>query len=435
MSEFEAPHAEIHTAHALGHADGSTRRDFLYLTAAAIGAVGAAGAGWAFVDSMNPSGDVLALSSIEVDLAPIAKAQAITVSWRGKPVFIRSRTDKEIAEAQNVDLATLPDPEADKDRVQKPQWLIVVGICTHLGCVPAGPENNRPARRVRRLPLPLPRLAIRYLGAHPQRPGAEKPGRAGLQIHVRYQDQDRLSHVTAPTDSALHHKANFKNPAINWVDQRLPVFSFLVKEYGVYPTPRNFNYLYSFGALALFMLVVMIASRRGAGDGIHAQHRLRFRFGRAHHARRQLRLAAALYPRQRRVDVLHRRLYPHVPRACITGRTRSRASCCGCSASSIFLLMMATAFMGYTLPWGQMSFWGATVITNLFSAIPCGRRRDHHLAVGRLCRRQSDAEPVLRAALPDAVRDLRLRLPACLGAAHRGVEQSAWGSSPKATRT
>ncbi len=123
---------------------GATRRDFLYLTAAAIGAVGAAGAGWAFVDSMNPSADVLALSSIDVDLAPIAKGQAITVSWRGKPVFVRSRTDKEIQEAQSVDLSSLPDPEADKDRVKKPEWLIVVGICTHLGCIPLGQKTTDP---------------------------------------------------------------------------------------------------------------------------------------------------------------------------------------------------------------------------------------------------------------------------------------------------
>ena len=121
---------------------GATRRDFLYLTAAAIGAVGAAGVGWAFVDSMNPSADTLALSSIEVDLAPIAAGQAITVSWRGKPVFIRSRTDKEVTDARSVDIKTLPDPETDEARVKKPQWLIVVGICTHLGCIPLGQKTT-----------------------------------------------------------------------------------------------------------------------------------------------------------------------------------------------------------------------------------------------------------------------------------------------------
>ena len=122
----------------------TTRRDFLYLAAGAVGAVGAAGVGWAFVDSMNPSADTLALSSIEVDLAPIAKGMAITVAWRGKPVFVRSRTPKEIEEAQNVDVATLIDPQTDKDRVQHPDWLIVVGICTHLGCIPLGQKPTDP---------------------------------------------------------------------------------------------------------------------------------------------------------------------------------------------------------------------------------------------------------------------------------------------------
>ena len=93
--------------------------------------------------------------------------------------------------------------------------------------------------------------------------------------------------------------------------------------------------------------------------------------------------------------------------ASITAPTRRRARCCGSSACVIFLLMMATAFMGYVLPWGQMSFWGATVITNLFSAHPAGRRSDRDLAVGRLRGRQPDAEPLLLAALPAAVRDRR----------------------------
>jgi ubiquinol-cytochrome c reductase iron-sulfur subunit len=121
-----------------------TRRDFLYLTAGAVGAAGAASLGWAFVDAMNPSADTLALSSIEVDLAPLAVGQAVTVNWRGKPVFVRSRTPQEIFAAQDVDIKTLPDPEADSARVKKPEWLIVVGICTHLGCIPLGQKATDP---------------------------------------------------------------------------------------------------------------------------------------------------------------------------------------------------------------------------------------------------------------------------------------------------
>lgn len=120
------------------HADGATRRDFLYLTAGAFGAVGAGMVAWPFVNSLNPAKDTLALSTTEVDLAPIATGQAITVVWRGKPVFIRRRTPDEIKAAQDVDMSALIDKQPDKERVQKEEWLVLVGICTHLGCVPVG---------------------------------------------------------------------------------------------------------------------------------------------------------------------------------------------------------------------------------------------------------------------------------------------------------
>ncbi len=122
-----------------------TRRDFLLLTAGAVGAVGAAYFAWPFIDSMNPAADVLAQSSIDVDLSSIPEGQAITVVWRGKPIFVRHRTAQEIQEAEAVPLADLADPEPDQDRVQKGHaaWLIVVGICTHLGCIPTG---NKPSQ-------------------------------------------------------------------------------------------------------------------------------------------------------------------------------------------------------------------------------------------------------------------------------------------------
>lgn len=120
--------------------DSAPRRDFLLLSAQAMGAVGAAALIWPFVDSMNPSADVLALASTEVDLGAIAEGQEIKVVWRGKPVFIRHRTAKNIEEANAVNIAELRDPETDAARVKKgkEQWLIQVGVCTHLGCVPLG---------------------------------------------------------------------------------------------------------------------------------------------------------------------------------------------------------------------------------------------------------------------------------------------------------
>ncbi|MBI1245160.1 MAG: ubiquinol-cytochrome c reductase iron-sulfur subunit [Alphaproteobacteria bacterium] len=126
------------------HEDGTARRDFLYLSATAFGATGAVLTGWAFISSMNPSADVLALSSTEVNLSAMQPGQAITVVWRGKPVFVRYRTPEEIAKAKADDKADLRDPELDSKRVQKSQWLILVGVCTHLGCVPLGQKPTDP---------------------------------------------------------------------------------------------------------------------------------------------------------------------------------------------------------------------------------------------------------------------------------------------------
>jgi len=119
-----------------------SRRDFLVMAAGAMGAVGAGAFAWPLIDQMNPSADVLALASTEVDLSQIEIGQSITVKWRGKPVFIRHRTEDEIqlAEAEAVD--GLVHPEKDRDRVQRSNWLVLVGVCTHLGCVPLGQKQG-----------------------------------------------------------------------------------------------------------------------------------------------------------------------------------------------------------------------------------------------------------------------------------------------------
>jgi len=125
-------------------AEDETRRDFLILATSTVAVAGAALTVWPFVDSMNPAADVLALSTVEVDLSPIEEGQSITVIWRGKPVFVRYRSAKEIEEARDVDVADLRDPQSDAERVEKPEWLIVVGVCTHLGCVPLGQNPGDP---------------------------------------------------------------------------------------------------------------------------------------------------------------------------------------------------------------------------------------------------------------------------------------------------
>ncbi len=124
--------------------DGETRRDFLYLATAAMGVVGTGVAVWPLLGSLLPAADTLALASTEVDISAIEVGQRVTVVWRGSPVFIDRRTPEQIAEAGKVPLEDLPDPEADSDRTQKPEWLIMVGVCTHLGCIPLGQKAGQP---------------------------------------------------------------------------------------------------------------------------------------------------------------------------------------------------------------------------------------------------------------------------------------------------
>jgi ubiquinol-cytochrome c reductase iron-sulfur subunit len=133
-----------------------TGRDFIFIATGAMAAVGTAAAVWPFIAQMNPDASVLALSTVEVDLAPIAEGQGITIKWRGNPVFIRHRTAKEIEEARSVAVNQLPDqfarnenlpedaPATDENRAakDKPQYILMMGVCTHLGCVPLGESGE-----------------------------------------------------------------------------------------------------------------------------------------------------------------------------------------------------------------------------------------------------------------------------------------------------
>jgi ubiquinol-cytochrome c reductase iron-sulfur subunit len=146
MADSSAAAAHHATSPHPGAPDCVTKRDLLQLIAGAGAVIGAGAIAWPLIDSMNPSKDVLALSSVEVDLTPVVEGQGITIVWQGKPIFVRHRTAAEIKSAQDVPLNQLIEPQADSARVKAghDQWIVLIGICTHLGCVPLGNKPSDP---------------------------------------------------------------------------------------------------------------------------------------------------------------------------------------------------------------------------------------------------------------------------------------------------
>ena len=118
------------------------RRDFIYTASTVVGVVGVGAAAWPLIDQMNPDASVKALATTEVDVTSVKPGQSITVLWRGKPVFIKRRTESEISEAKSVSLTELKHPEKDEDRASNPEWLVMLGVCTHLGCVPLADKGD-----------------------------------------------------------------------------------------------------------------------------------------------------------------------------------------------------------------------------------------------------------------------------------------------------
>ena len=120
----------------------TNRRDFLFTATYAVGAVGVGATVWPMIDQMNPDASVKALASTEVDVSSVTPGKTITVLWRGKPVFIRRRTQEEISQAKSVKMEELKHPEKDEDRAKDPEWLVMLGVCTHLGCVPLNDKGD-----------------------------------------------------------------------------------------------------------------------------------------------------------------------------------------------------------------------------------------------------------------------------------------------------
>ena len=118
------------------------RRDFIFTATYAVGAVGVGATVWPLIDQMNPDASVKALASTEVDVSSVEPGKTITVLWRGKPVFIKRRTQEEINEARAVKMEDLPDPQKDEDRAKNPEWLVMLCVCTHLGCVPLNDKGD-----------------------------------------------------------------------------------------------------------------------------------------------------------------------------------------------------------------------------------------------------------------------------------------------------
>jgi len=165
------------------------------------------------------------------------------------------------------------------------------------------------------------------------------------------------------------HKSEFQNPVINWIDSRLPVFTMIQKEYGVFPTPRNFNYFWNFGALAMVNLVIMIAT--GIFLAMNYTPHATMAFDSVERIMRDVNFGWLLrYAHANGASMFFIVVYIHIARGLYYGSYKTPRELLWMLGVVIFLLMMAIAFMGYVLPWGQMSYWAATVITNLFSAFP-----------------------------------------------------------------
>ncbi len=165
------------------------------------------------------------------------------------------------------------------------------------------------------------------------------------------------------------HKSEIANPVLNWIDTRLPIFTMIQKEYGVFPTPKNFNYFWNFGALAMVNLVIMIAT--GIFLAMNYQPNTMLAFDSVQRIMRDVNYGWVLrYVHQNGASMFFIVTYIHIFRGLYYGSYKAPRELLWILGVIILLLMMATAFMGYVLPWGQMSYWGATVITNLFSAFP-----------------------------------------------------------------
>ena len=208
-----------------------------------------------------------------------------------------------------------------------------------------------------------------------------------------------------------------------WFESRLPLFGLVHSSFIAYPVPRNLNYMWTFGAILSFMLVAQIVT--GVVLAMHYIPSSTQAFSSVDNIMRNVNYGWLIrYLHTNGASLFFFAGYIHMSRGLYYGSFKPPRELLWIIGVIIYFLMMATAFMGYVLPWGSMSFAGATVITNLTSAIPFVGNIDRPLALGRICRWRPDVDPILLAALPAAVHHRGVRRAACLGAARRRAEQS-----------
>ena len=263
------------------------RRDFIHIAAGAAAVGAGAMAAWPLINSMNPAADTLALSTIEFDLTKVQEGQQVVIKWQGKPVFVRYRTPAEVERARADDRAGLKDPQADADRV-KPghqQYLVVIGSCTHLGCVPTFGAGD------------FGGWFCPCHGSHYDTSGRIRKGPAPINLVVQ---------IATGVILAMHYVPNTE---------------------------------------LAFASVERIMRDVNGGDLIRYTH-------------------------ANGASMFFIAVYLHMLRGLYYGSYKAPREMIWIVGCLIFFLMIATAFLGYVLPWGQMSFWGAEVITNLIGAIP-----------------------------------------------------------------
>ncbi len=365
-------------------ADATTRRDFLYVATGAMGAVGAAFAAWPFIDQMNPTSAALALASIEVDISPIRSASrscsngaAIRCSCaaarprksptRGRAGERSARSDRAQRHAARQRAGHRRQPR------QKAEWLILIGVCTHLGCTPSS----------RRVPK-----AITAAGSATAMARNTTPPAASAKVRRRriWRCRPTPSCLT-PASRSVEENKNVRPIDLQAQDPvssagsitRLPLPRLMHDTMRTFPTPRNLNIWYTFGGILTFCLGVQIVT--GIVLAMHYVANAELAFDSVESIMRDVNYGWLMrYMHSNGASMFFLAVYIHMFRGLYYGSYKAPRELIWIIGVLIYVLMMATAFFGYVLPWGQMSFWGATVITNLFTRSPSFRIVGTHIA-------------------------------------------------------